>query len=58
MTNDLPPKGAVIPYPYLWAREFEKGEAQGRKSRPVCLVLKVRDKRENIHHLLLLAITS
>jgi hypothetical protein len=48
--------GDVIHYPYLWRREAEKGETEGRKSRPACLViaLEAQDKT----YLYLLAITS
>lgn len=29
--------GVVIRYPYLWAREAERGETEGRKRRPVAV---------------------
>lgn len=55
MAFDLPP-GAVIRYPYLWARQARAGETEGRKKRPVCLAvaLPVRGKT----CLFLLALTS
>ena len=32
-----PVSGLVIRYNYLWARESDRGEESGRKSRPVCV---------------------
>jgi hypothetical protein len=58
MANEPPPQGAVILYPYLWASERDTGETEGRKPRPACLILRVRDPDQAIHHLFLLAITS
>jgi hypothetical protein len=52
------PEGAIIRYPYLWAAERNSGETAGRKPRPVCLVLRLYDERDSIHHLILLPITS
>jgi hypothetical protein len=54
----MPNKGSVIAYPYLWARQQKAGETEGRKARPVCLVLKLRDLKRDVHHLMLVAITS
>jgi hypothetical protein len=48
----------VIIYPYLWASQRDVGEAEGRKTRPVCLVLRLYDNEQHFHHLVLLAITS
>lgn len=56
MSHDLRP-GLVIRYPYLWRRQRERGESDGRKERPVCLVIAVRG-REDLTHLALLAISS
>jgi len=58
MARDLPPQGSIIQYPYLWARQRDAGETEGRKSRPVCLVLRIKDPERAIHHLILLPITS
>jgi hypothetical protein len=58
MTAKTPPKGSVILYPYLWAEQQKQGETEGRKTRPTCLVLSLRDPGEDIHHLMLVAITS
>ncbi|MCR5942615.1 hypothetical protein FG152_17545 [Ochrobactrum sp. XJ1] len=48
--------GSIIRYPYLWAWQRDKGETEGRKSRPVCLVLAIR--RGNHTNLILLAISG
>lgn len=48
--------GSVILYPYLWAREAEKGETSGRKSRPTAVV--VRKPSADGDVIALLAITS
>jgi hypothetical protein len=58
MTSEVPPQGSVIAYPYLWAAQRDAGESEGRKERPVCLVLRLHDAEQNLHHLVLLAITS
>lgn len=41
--------GSVIRYAYLWAREHDRGEESGRKSRPACIMLITRgeDGRES-----------
>jgi hypothetical protein len=57
-TANYPQQGAVLRYPYLWARERDAGESAGRKPRPVCLVLRISDAASAIHHLVLLPITS
>ena len=58
MVGEVPPHGSVITYPYLWASQRDAGEAEGRKARPVCLVLSLHDAARDFHHLVLLAITS
>jgi hypothetical protein len=50
--------GQVIAYPYLWAWQQERGETEGRKSRPTCVVVAVRGARDGKTHLALLAITT
>ena len=32
---------AVIHYPYLWSREADKGETEGRKERPVAVGVRI-----------------
>lgn len=58
MASELPAQGSVIVYPYLWVTQRDAGETEGRKTRPVCLVLRLRDPKQDLHHLLLLAISS
>jgi hypothetical protein len=49
--------GCVIRYPYLWVREAERGETEGRKPRPVAVGVRiVRPKGEDV--LVLFPITS
>ena len=56
MTGDLRP-GTIIQYPYLWKWQQEHGETEGRKDRPVCVILAVRGS-DGLTHLALLAISS
>jgi hypothetical protein len=49
--------GEVIEYPYLWRWQSERGESEGRKRRPVCVVVAVH-ARDGLTHLALLAISS
>jgi len=44
--------GVVIRYPYLWKREQERGETEGRKDRPVCLAIVLPMRGENYLYLL------
>jgi hypothetical protein len=49
--------GCVIRFPYLWAREAERGETEGRKPRPVAVGVRItRSGGDDI--LLLFPITS
>jgi len=57
-TNKRLRKGDIVLYPYLWADQQESGETEGRKTRPACLALRLHDPKNNIHHLMLVAITS
>lgn len=43
MTFDALRTGAVIQFPYLWAREAAKGETEGRKFRPVAVGVRIPD---------------
>jgi hypothetical protein len=48
MTID-PANGLVIRYSYLWAREHDRHEDAGRKTRPVCLqIIVARAEAETI----------
>ncbi len=49
-------QGDVFLYPYLWNWQADKGEAEGRKDRPVCLALPLR--KVGLTHVFLLAITG
>lgn len=53
---DTPPSGSIVRYPYLWAWQRDKGETEGRKSRPVCLVLALPKGKQT--HLIILAISG
>jgi hypothetical protein len=55
MSDDLR-SGAVVNYPYLWRWQQERGETEGRKERPVCVVLALH--AESLTHLAILAISS
>lgn len=57
MSLELRP-GQVIDYPYLWAWQDERGETEGRKVRPTCVVVAVRGAKDGLTHLALLAITT
>nr|WP_249159434.1 hypothetical protein [Bradyrhizobium jicamae] len=49
--------GCVIRYPFLWGRESDHGETEGRKSRPVAVGVRLaRPRGEDV--LLLFPITS
>lgn len=58
MAADPGAQGAILRYPYLWLAQHRAGEDSGRKERPVCLVLRVRDEKAELTHLALLAISS
>lgn len=50
--------GDIVPsYPYLWLWQRARGEDEGRKRRPVCVVVAARGS-DGLTHLALLAITS
>jgi hypothetical protein len=55
--EDLRP-GTIIRYPYLWSWQHTRGETEGRKPRPVCMIYSQRDPKQGITHLFLLAISS
>jgi hypothetical protein len=56
MMNEDLRSSAVVNYPYLWRWQRDGGETEGRKDRPVCVVLAVR--RDEVTHLALFAISS
>jgi hypothetical protein len=49
--------GAVFRYPYLWNREAQNGETEGRKDRPVAVSLRI-GKVEGLETIIVLPITS
>jgi hypothetical protein len=53
---DIPANGSIIRFPYLWAWQRDKGETEGRKSRPVCMVLAIPSGNQT--NLILLAISG
>ena len=57
MSFELLRTGAVIRYPYLWAREAARGETEGRKLRPIAVGVRVPKPHGN-DVLVLFPITS
>jgi hypothetical protein len=51
-------QGQIVDYPYLWLWQAEQGRHHGEKARPVCLSIIIEDKKQGIHHLILLPISS
>jgi hypothetical protein len=45
MSFDALRTGAVVRYPYLWAREADAGEAEGRKFRPVAVGVRIPEPK-------------
>ena len=41
LTTETAETGLVVRYSFLWPREHDRGEREGRKDRPVCLVVPV-----------------
>ena len=57
MTADFPAAGQVFDYHYLWKWQADRGETEGRKKRPSCVVIVVVN--EAGHHVMFIApITS
>lgn len=54
---DLLRPGTVLSYPYLWRRQHDTGESEGRKNRPVCVVVAIASNAGETH-LMLLAIST
>lgn len=57
MSFDSLRTGAVIRFPYLWAREAARGESEGRKFRPVAVGVRI-PKPDGEDVLVLFPITS
>lgn len=57
MTADFPAAGQVFDYHYLWKWQADRGEAEGRKKRPSCVVIVITNA--DGHHVMFIApITS
>lgn len=57
MNADFPAAGQVFDYHYLWKWQADRGEMEGRKKRPSCVVIVVAS--EAGHHVMFIApITS
>lgn len=56
MSYDQITSGSLIDYHFLWKREELKGETEGRKSRPACVVVRTIFKDQDV--LLILPITT
>lgn len=50
--------GDVIWYPYLWTWQAERGESEGRKNRPCCMMVSRVDRKTRKTLLFLFAISS
>ena len=57
MSFDQITTGSVIRFPYLWVREAERGETEGRKQRPAAVGIRFRQASSN-DLLILFPITS
>lgn len=55
--TEVPSAGHVLRYPYLWARQAQTGETEGRKPRPCAVILSISTKPGQTE-LRLCAITS
>ena len=57
MAADFPAAGQVFDYHYLWKWQADRGETEGRKKRPSCVVIVVTNAAG--HHIMFIApITS
>ncbi|MEO1602581.1 MAG: hypothetical protein AAFU49_19375, partial [Pseudomonadota bacterium] len=57
VTADVPKPGQVIDYHYLWKWQADRGETEGRKKRPACVVVVVKNTAGR-HVLFIAPITS
>ncbi len=55
--TDAPRPGDVLRYPYLWARQADLGETEGRKPRPCAVILTLQADTERTE-LRLCAVTT
>ena len=54
--SSLLQSGTIVEYPYLWRWQQDKGETEGRKERPACVLLAL--PAGGVTHLALLPISS
>ena len=45
--TDKPSAGEVFRYPFLWKRQQDQGETEGRKPRPVCMAVTTTTTKGN-----------
>ncbi|QEP30595.1 hypothetical protein [Pukyongiella litopenaei] len=57
MTADFPAAGQVFDYHYLWKWQADRGESEGRKKRPSCVVIVVTNQTGQ-HVMFIAPITS
>lgn len=57
MTLPDPEVGLVIAYSYLWHREHQTGQEEGRKDRPSVIVLSVERSSDGVHLVTVLPVT-
>ena len=57
MTADFPAAGQVFDYHFLWKWQAERGETEGRKKRPSCVVVVVTNQAGQ-HVMFIAPITS
>lgn len=57
MTADFPAAGQVFDYHYLWKWQTDRGETEGRKKRPSCVVIVVTNQAGQ-HVMFIAPITS
>ncbi len=55
--DDLPKLGEVWRFPYLWQREAQRGETEGRKNRP-CVLALLTQTAEGLMEVILVPVTS
>jgi len=58
MNRELLRPGTIVRYPYLWKWQDARGETEGRKDRPTCVLVAARRPGPDVTHLALLAISS
>ena len=51
------PNGSVLSYPYLWRWQRNEGRFNA-KDRPVCLLFSIADVKQDLTHLVILAISG